>query len=289
MAVNRYRRITDLFVRGKSVTLPGDNGYLWVQAINSFERDECISDAQVSRSRLILALRESGDERMKVKARLAERGLDSMIEDLATVRAEGKLGDFTDQMRDDPDWKERMEIILKTDYESTSKPLTEEEVLLMAKVNAAVMEELQKRQKDEHDFLVRSLGRMAEDDFIDEWVEEWLDRRGGILAQGEYQLTEIWFATRFCEAQPKEDGELDHSKCDGHRERLFQTKNDARSAPDELQTLLRDALLDLNIEGRDPKDSGSDPNSSGSSPTPSEVEASTPSTPDAAPSTDPGT
>jgi hypothetical protein len=284
----RFRRLTDLFVRGKAVAMP-DGTHLWVQVINSFERDECISDAQVARSRIVLALKEDGRERVKVEGRLAELGKDVMALDLAQAKAEGKTPEFADEMRVDPEWKERMELVMRTDFDQAAKPPTEEENLLMAKTNAEVLAEFAQREKDEIAFLERKYLRLNDEDFISEWVDAWLERRGGDLATAEYRLTELWYASRFCEANVGDDGELDHNPCNGHRERVFESKADARSAPEELQDLLRAALDEVNLTGRDPKDSDSPPSSSDSLPTPNEPAESTPSTSTQTPATAPGT
>lgn len=283
----RFRRLTELFVNGKAVPMP-DGTHLWVQVVNSFERDEAISDAQVARARIVLALKGDGKERIKVEGRLAEIGKDAMAGDLARAKAEMKTGDFADEMRVDPEWKERMDIALRTDFNTAAKPATDEETTLMAKINAEILAEFAKREDDECSFLERSYERMSDEEFIDVWVEEWLDRRGSDLATAEYRLTELWYATRYCDASGPE-GALDHTACEGHRVPVFESKADARSAPQELQELLRAALDELNLAGRDPKDSDSPPNSSDSSPQPSAAEASSPSTSTETPATVPGT
>jgi hypothetical protein len=285
---NRYRRLTELFVQGQAVAMP-DGGYLWVQVINSFEREECLSDAQVARARLILALNEMGDERIKVEARLSEVGHDVMARDLAEARASAKTTDFADAMREDPEWKERMNIALRTNFDEAAKPPTDEENLLMAKINNEIMGEFMHRQEEEKEFLRRRYERMDISEFIDEWVDEWIERKGSALATQEFRLTELWYAARFCEARPNEDGVLDHTRCEGHRESVFESKTETRSAPSALQQLLRDALDELNLAGRDPKDSDSPENSSDSSPTPNEAAESTASTSTETPSSPPGT
>lgn len=272
----RYRRLTDLFVNGKAVPMP-DGSHLWVQVINAYERDEAVSDAQVARARIVLALKNEGRERIKIEGRLAEIGKELMAADLAQAKAEQKTPDFAEEMRADPEWKERMDICLRTDFDASAKPATDAEEVLMAKINAEVLAEFEKREKDETDFLVRKYERLSDDEFIDEWVEEWLDRRGSDLATAEFRLTELWYATRYCDAEQIGDL-LDHSRCEGHRIPVFESKNEARSAPEELQVLLREALDELNVGGKDPKDSDSPQSSSDSPPAPNAPEASTPST-----------
>jgi hypothetical protein len=284
----RFRRLTDLFVRGKAVPMP-DGTHLWIQVINSFERNEAISDAQVARARIVLALRQDGRERIKVEGRLAEIGKDMMATDLAQAKAELKTPDFAEEMRVDPEWSERMEIVMRTDWDTAAMPATEQEQLLMDKVNAEVLAEFAKREADEAAFLQRSYDRMTDDEFVDVWVEEWLDRRGSDLATAEFRLTELWYATRYCDAVDNGAGVLDHTRCEGHRVPVFESKTDARSAPQELQDLLRSALDELNLAGRDPKDSDSPQSSSDSPPPPSAEAASSPSTSTATPTTVPGT
>lgn len=284
----RFRRLTDLFVTGRAVPMP-DGTYLWVQAINSFERDEAINDAQIARARIVMALKADGNERIKVEARLAELGKDLMSEDLAQAKAELKTPDFADDMRADPEWKERMDLVLRTDFDSSARPPTEQEQMLMAKVNSEVLAEFAKREEDEKAFLERKYARMSDEEFVDEWVDAWLERRGGDLATAEYRLTELWYATRFCDAVAEPGADLDHAHCNGHRQRVFDTKAEARSAPEQLQDLLRAALDDINLAGRDPKGSDSPPSSSDSSPPPNAPEASTPSTSTVIPATVPGT
>jgi hypothetical protein len=284
----RFRRLTDLFVNGKAVPMP-DGSHLWIQVINAYERDEAISDAQVARARIVLALKAEGRERIKVEGRLAEVGKDFMAADLAQAKAEIKTPDFADEMRADPEWKERMDIVLRTDFDEAAKPPTDAEATLMAKINAEVLAEFEKREKDEIAFLERKFARLSDEEFLDEWVEEWLERRGSELATAEYRLTELWYATRYCDAVTAQDGVLDHTRCEGHRTSVFETKADARSAPTELQEILRSALDELNVGGRDPKDSDSPPSSSDSQPAPSAPGESAPSTSTAVPSTAPGT
>jgi hypothetical protein len=288
MSDARFRRVTDLFVRGKTIDLP-DGSHLWVQVINAYERDECLSDAQTARARLILALKEKGDERTKVQARLADYGRPIMEADLARARASAKIPQVLAELRDDPEWKERMDIVLRTDFDEASKPATSEEIALLADIQQQVLAEMNTREQEETEYLTRKFARMSDEEFLEDWVHEWIERRGTELATGEYQLTEIWYATRYCEAQTDELGNLSHARCNGHRDRVFPTKSDARAAPNELQELIRIALSELNMAGSDPKDLASPPSSSASPPQPSAEAASTPSTSTVTPPPPPGT
>jgi len=285
---SRFRRLTDLFVEGQTVLMP-DGSNLWVQTINAFERDECLSDAQVAKARLVMALKNNGEERLKVEARFFEKGRDRLIEDLAGNGAAKKVPDFMEDLRDDPDWSERMNILLRTDPDETSKPLEPSELELIDQLNMQILAELNIREVAEHDFLVRKYSAATDEDVIESWVDDWLDKRGGAIANSEYQLTEMTYATRYCNAVRTDDGDLDHDVCEGHVEPFFASKADARSVPQALALLITAAIAEVNMVGRDPKGSGRPTSSSASPPTPNAVEESPPSTSTATPDAPPGT
>lgn len=273
----RFRRLTDLFRDGLAVPLPG-GGHLWVQALNSYERDEAISDAQIARSRLIMAMREGGDERMKVESIFARRGRDAVIVDLAKAKMDARYNEIIAELEDDPEWTERADIRRRTDFEQASKPASEDEKQLMEKLDSEWWAEVSRRLRDEQEFTEKSYANAPDEQVIADYLERWLEVRGGELANAEYTLTEFWYGTRYCDAVAVESGELDHEPCNGHNERVFATKADARAVPERLENLLKAGFAELAVNLRDPKGSDSPPSSSSSSPPPSAEEESTPST-----------
>jgi hypothetical protein len=283
----RFRRLTDLFVQGREVPLP-DGTYLWVQAINAYERDECLSDAQVARARLILALKENGNERIKIEGRLVERGREAMEQDVVTARVDDKYSEILAALEDDPEWTERLAILRRSDFSQSAKPADPAEILLVEKILAEWTAHLNEAVENERAWQASNYSRMSDEELLDDYMELWLDRRGSDVATAEYALTELWYATRYCEATANPDGVLDHNRCEGHPERVFATKADARAIPDALHALITKELAALSMEGRDPKGSDNPTSSSGSSPTPSEAEGSTPSTSGETPPPPPG-
>lgn len=269
MTQQRFRRLTELFIDGTAIPV-GDGTHLWLQALNAFERDEAIADAQMARARLVMALREKGDERLKIEARLVTIGRDAFIDQLAGAKADSQYTTLAARLEDDPDWAEKLNIIRRTDFDSNSST-TPEERELVSKLMGEWSDELVKRVDDEIAYQKNHYQRTDDAELLDDYIETYMERRGDEVANAEYGLTEMWYATRYCNAGAREDGQLDHASCDGHTERVFSTKSDVKAAPDRLRRLLQEGLQTLAMNVRDPKDSGSPQSSSDSSPPPSEA------------------
>jgi hypothetical protein len=140
MALTRekYKRVPDLYVTGKELVLKDDQ-VMWMQALNPLERDEAASDAQVARARLVMALKSdhSSDERMKVEAAFFDDGRETAIRRLVNTKLRDNLTATINAIRNDPEWKERLEIVSRGE-EVMAKPMEEAEQKLIAGVNRHV-------------------------------------------------------------------------------------------------------------------------------------------------------
>jgi hypothetical protein len=255
MSDARRRRVTDLFVHGREVALPG-GGFLWVEVLNSFQRQEALQAAQVAKARLVMALERDGRERIQVQARLAEFGRDAFIGDLVDDELSQRTAQIVTRIHDDPDWKERIDVLTGTDVSDTATPLTDAEQALLAALSVEYLAEVDARKADEHEFLTRMFGAFDDEELIERYAKAWAERKGALLSAAEYRLTELWYATRFCSGVLNLDtAEVDHGACDGHGEAFFAAREDVRSAPDELRDLLSEALGAVGMGPRDPKGS----------------------------------
>lgn len=290
MALSRgkYKRVPDLYVTGTEFVLR-DGLVLWLQVLNPFEQDEAKHDAQVARSRLVMALRSEhgSDERMKIEGWLMADGRDQALERLFTAKlAESMLNTLTD-IRDDPEWQERMEIAERAD-ELLARPAEDPERKLMEQINSDYLAEIEKRQVAERSFLERRYDGATSNDIVEEYVNYYVERRGNEVAIAEYNLTELWYAARVCDGQQQPDGTWDHDGCESHRLQVWETKADVRSLPEELSEPLYAAMGELNMTVREAKNLARQGSSSESSPLPNEAEESTPSTQPAMSASAPG-
>lgn len=285
---SRYRRLPELYVTGTTVTLL-DGQLVWLQALNPFQRDEASRDAQVARARLINALKSKhgGEERDLVTASFLTEGRDAAVQLLISARLSNKLGKILLELRDDPDWSERMTVMERSD-DLQARPSEDAERKLLTDYNAQYLAEINKRQDVERDYLRSQLEPLEERELLEEYVETYLERRGDTVAGAEFALTELWYSARVCAGATDDTGKVDHQGCENHYLTLFETKAEVRDQPEALQDLLYDALKGLAMAPRDARFSDRQGSSSQSSPLPSEEAASTPSTPSETPSSAPG-
>lgn len=288
MAVDRsrYRRLMDLYVTGTEVELL-DGSVLWMQVLNPFERDEATHDAQVARARVALALREPDSEEMaKVRSIFAELGPDACIQQLLETKRVTVSAQCADEMRVEEEWRETSDLLMRaTSLATTATP---EELEVLARAANRYMEELTKRVTAQLDHEQHEYEQLGTDALRDEYEEWWLERRGGEVALAEYKLTEMWLASRACAGVKGPDGAYDHGACDGHRVRVFDSKDEVRGLPQSLQEVLLEGLAKLEMSERDARFSRRQGSSSASSPLPSVEEESTRSTPTEVSATAPG-
>lgn len=288
MALSRakYKRLPDLYVAGTEVVLK-DGTVMWLQVLNPFEIDEARHDAQVARSRLVMALQQHGSDEMRfVESQLYQDGIEEARKRLVQAKTNETLIKTVDSIRDDPEWTERLEILNRSDDDA---PLEDVEKQLLEKTQGEYLAEITKRIQDEEDWLTRQYADATTETLKEEYTKLYIERRGNDLAAAEFRVVEIWYGARVCEGVQGEDGTWSHDACESHQLRIFDTKAEVRSLPAELGNLLGEAYDALSMSQRDAKDLARPASSSDSSRRPSAPEESTPSTPDETPASAPGT
>ena len=272
---SKYRKLEDLYVEGTELELE-DDLVIYLKPLNGLQQEEARSHAQAARSRLVLALRDDeSDEQAKLDAKFAVDGRDSVIEQLSYGEANMELPKIMQRVRDSEEWSEKMDMVEQ--HEELPEATADEE-RVVAEVNRGYLEEVAAQLETETEHSKMRLERMDEDALKERFREFWIERRGGSAAMDAYQVTEFMYAARACDGKKGEDG-WDHSACDSHRERVWETREDIRGLPERLHGELSTAMELLDMSVREGKDSGSRQSSSGSSLSTSVPEESTPSTP----------
>jgi hypothetical protein len=283
----KYRRTPELYTDGVTVMLD-DNNPIYLRVMNPFERQEALADAQTARARLVLALSQpDSDEALKVRSAFVQDGRAVAIDNLLGIKSAELMRRAYVSLSNDPDWKERLDV-LNRGSDLAAAPPTEAEKDLTNRLEADYVTEMNTRNTAEQAAERAHLETLSDAALVDEYVDVWREQRGNDVAQNEYQITELWYCARVCDAKPAAGGDYDHARCEGHRIRAFETKAEVAGLPDRLQTLLLEKLAGINLTVREAKNSDRAPSSSASSPQPDEEEESTPSTPTETPETAPG-
>lgn len=288
MALSRakYRRLPELYVAGTELVLK-DGAVMWLQVLNPFQTEEARHDAQVARSRLVMALKEHGSAEMAfVEAALWQDGEAGARARLVEDKCNEAIAKIVNDIRDDPDWKERLDIMDRSDDTAT---LEDSEKALLTEIQLAYVGAIQKAMDSERDYFTSKYSDADRQTLLDEYSKIYIDRRGAELATAEYRVVEIWYGARVCEGTHDESGTWDHSACEGHQVQVFESKAEVRQLPTDLSDLLSTAYDELSMSIRDAKDLDRLASSSDSSRQPSAAEESTPSTQEATPSAPPGT
>lgn len=285
---DRYKRLEQLYIAGKEISFPGDT-VVWVQVMNPLQNDEARNDAQTARARMSLALKEVGsDEQSRAMAAFMDMSKEEAINGILNHKWQDWFTKASTRLADDPEWEERNHVLTRSDPAEMARRDPDDPE---RKVYEKISEEFQTLVSEEIDaerqYETLRLEGLHQDDLRDEYLELYRSERSVAVANQEYRIVEGWYSARCCDGT-LQDGVWDHSKCD-HSERIWETRDDYRSAPEPLQTLVREALDDLTMTVREAKNSDSTTSSSASSVLQSVPEESTPSTPEEAPSSAPGT
>lgn len=271
----KYRKLPDLYVRGTE--LPFEDGtVMWLQVMNPFELEEARRDAQVAKARFILAMKEVGSpDYDNLRGVFAARSTDQIVDEICDIYYPEHFTKAMESVETDSEWKERVEVLRRAD-EVINLPEEDPEHKLLTKINTDWLTEVNKRVQDEQDYLRRELEALEVDQLFERYEEQWVERRGTAIAMSAYNLAEVFYSCRVCDAVKTDDG-YNHDACD-HKMRVWETKEEIKELPEELFTVVRQGLTAVSMTVREAKNSDRLLSSSASSQQPNQVEESTAST-----------
>lgn len=250
----RYRKAAELYVTGRTLELR-DGSVLWCQTLNDFEISDARRQAAATRARYQLAMREVGSHDYDtLRSAFDERGHGKVIADIMSVRQPDHLVLATNELETDDEWKERYEILNRSEEISTRDDDDSEKILLN-KINEEWVGEVNKIVNLEQERLERQLKPLTDDELFIEYRDEWVERRAGGLALDAYNVRELFHGARCCEALREEDGSFGseaHRQCN-HAERAFEDEAEIRDLPGELFNEIRGVFDDMALTVRDAK------------------------------------
>ncbi len=267
MGLSALAHITDLFVEGKELVVrqPVEGGpppvLVWVNKLNTFEKDEARRAAAVARARTILAIKELGSpERTLYEANVSELDDDGFREALSSAKALEWRAKAMNAVRADPEWTERYQVAVAPAAELGS----EEDVAIVVKTQQALLDEMEAREKHFQAEYERSLRALTKAQLREKHMDAWLDNQGLGSFGTELRRQQIYFCFRVCRATEMADGKWDHAGCD-HSKRVCDDIAEVNRIPDELSEALLTTLNEIVVPDDDARFSAEAEISSGPS------------------------
>ncbi len=273
------KRIQDLFRRGDVVVLEAENGEtvtVFVNKLNSLERDEAVKDGRQARALRMLSFDRNENEQAQLDVLIADMADEQLIEDLLRRRAGELLLKADDEVRSQPEWKEKIEALDRAQITAEGLASSHERQLitdLALEYEAAVSALHQKLQRGE----LRELRATSRAELVKSYRRVWREMLGSTAFVEAKRQSEIWYALRDCEVELDDDNApiLETLKVGA---RICPERVDVNSLPDEIVARVV-AALDGEMSSREAGNSDAPSASSGSSELRSVEAASMPSTP----------
>ena len=273
----KERSLSDLYVRGREVTLDdgtGDPLVVWVQKLNPVEHAQIVRKAGAARSRIIaLKFDKESEDYLAIANGLIDAERPLLIEMLAmaerariTPLVEAEIAD-EEQWKEDQylqglfdAWNDEVRDRFEADAsDGEAKRIHDELGRYLDAVNEKIVEQIS--------FFSEGLETMSDKELLDTALDARLKAAGDTAWVNEYYRSEVWLATRDAE---------------DHKKRLMQNREDVDSLMGEAYETLAAALRDLAVDPIEGKDSAGIPPSSPSSEASAPAETEQPSGPAAA-------
>lgn len=283
--LNRLRRVTDLFTRGGELELGTDEDgkpvLVWVSKPNQFERSEARKDGLFGKQRALMALQPTDERALAVRHEASQLDDEKLVTALLVPRRMELYVLARDDVRADPEWNERMDLLERWDALVADDPeheIGEEEAKRFEEVSTQFLDAVQAALEIRVREIRAEFETMGREELLDAYVEAWRQAEALDAFQRESQITELYYALRDCGAtQKKPDDTWDHAKCT--HPRLCPRRVDVRGLGDAFLDRARKKMQEISLTEREAGNSDAPASSSASSERPSKQAESTPSIP----------
>lgn len=298
--MDQMQRISALFVEGKECYLGDDDSgkpvVIWVNKLNSFEREDAQRDGIVARAARLVELGPDSPETQSVRVEMSFWDDDRLREAIVDAEDNEIYIEALNDLSVDPEFRELEEYVRSApsvyadssiaDNDPRFKVLEEKS----GEYSRRLTEARTRVRQDHLDALSSHERKQLEDKYLDQWRTA---RAFNEYAAGK-RTTELFLALRVCQATLAGTSLIgeqswDHSACD-HTQRFCSERASIRKFPDPIMVKIGTIYNELQVDPRDAGNSDAPASSSDSSEPSSAPEApSTPSSPVATSDVAPGT
>lgn len=285
-AMDRLRRVTDLFITGSTVYLGDDAGgpvCVWVAKPNAFARAEAQRDGVFARNRRLLTYTPDHPELAVVIGEAAAKTAQELAEMILARERYKFITGAQEEIRADPAWSEDLKVLdradeLIGDEAAAGREQSPAESAALAALNARYIDEVTAAEERLREAAGAELAMECptKDELEVRYVESWKQVTSLDAFGEESRITEVYYALRECNATGSK-GAWDHSGCE--HERLLASRSQVRELEQGVMDPVVAALEELSMTPASAGNSDAPATSSASSGQHGEEEGSTPSTP----------
>lgn len=246
------RKLSDLYVKGKEVTIDDGNGAVevYLQKVMPVDSEAAFRAANAAKSRA-LSLRTDPDSVMfqYIQSRCEEATKDQMVDQLAELEVARKRRVIEAELEAEDKWAkddylqgllDSWETGLKEKYfagddekDDNNNPVDKEEATRVFKEIEKFNTELEKRVKREKEAAVKDLTSMAHTKIKDRFFDALMEQQAEISWFKEYRRQELYFAVR----DPED-----------HTEKAFESPDEVDQMAPELIEKLADEYASISID-----------------------------------------
>lgn len=265
----KTRRLADLYVVGKEVTLDDGDGpvTIWMQKLNPVDHESALRNANAVRAR-VLAARKDHDslDYVTLRSDVEDQSRDELLMFLsfdavqtrseaieAELAAENEWSDSNYLQGLMDSWQGGLKDVYAADPENADAKHVHDEMDRWATL-------LQDRIEAEREGIVRDLDLKTDEELQDQVLERTLRVNADMSWLAEYHRCEVWLSVR----------DPEH-----HKQKYFARREDVDDLPQEVLLVLISEYRDLTVEPTEGKDLPGTPASSEPS-VPSEKEEASP-------------
>lgn len=238
-------RLTQLFAEGTELVLPHPDGdeVLWINKLNAFEEEQASSAGRIARARLINAMREVGDDEWaRLQAQKSDTVSFAMVEAIVQARESELFVKAINELRSDPDWREKLEIMDHSDEDE----LEGIELTAHEKIKAEHAEELLERHDQRKADLREELRALDRKNLEEQYEKAYLDEQGMAAFGVERAKQHIYLCMRSCAGTRDDNGRWDHSACD-HQLRYLASANEVALLPQSVREKVEDKYNEISM------------------------------------------
>ena len=239
-----------------SVGPPGAEIFFFVAALNQMQREEAAQDGSTAGAFERERTRAGAPLRKALELELAATTTDYICDALAASRSDEAYMLAQDDLAADPEWAgDRLLIIergmaLVADGMPTEGPeLEEHNALYQEYLNAWKAKALERLLEFRKEYEGKSRAKL-----VAAYIKMWADNRSHKTQVDESYVTSLLYAVRACAgvragADAPIPSAIDHSRCAGHQQMVFESRAEVRDMPQEMRDVFVETLNRIDMEG----------------------------------------